>query len=99
MFEGPYGLNHFVHHHSKLDWSREGLDVPTGVSIKRYNAEFQSQSAVDAAVELHKRGLTADRIVSVRLHVAQGAYDVLGGGSYGPKDECRIKEQADHNLK
>jgi hypothetical protein len=24
--------------------------------------------------------------------VAQGAYDVLGGGSYGPKKECRIKE-------
>ncbi len=23
---------------------------------------------------------------------------MLGGGSYGPKDECRIKEQADHNL-
>lgn len=47
---------------------------------------------------MHKRGLAADRIASVRLHVAQGAYDVLGGGSYGPKDECRIKEQADHNL-
>ena len=99
VFDGPYGLDHLVRQHAKLDWSREGLDVPLGVSIKRYNAEFQSQSAVDAAVELHGRGLASDRIASVRLHVAQGAYDVLGGGSYGPKDECRIKEQADHNLK
>lgn len=24
---------------------------------------------------------------------------MLGSGSYGPTDECRIKEQADHNLK
>lgn len=95
VFDGPYGLDHLVRRHARLDCSREGLDVPLEVSIKRYNAEFQSQSAV----ELHKRGLTADRIAAVRLHVAQGAYDVLGGGSYGPKDECRIKEQADHNLK
>ncbi len=99
VFDGPYGLDHLVRQHAKLDWSREGLDMPMGVSIKRYNAEFQSQSAVDAAVELHGRGLAATGIASVRLHVAQGAYDVLGGGSYGPKDECRIKEQADHNLK
>ncbi len=99
VFDGPYGLDHLVRQHAKLDWSREGLDVPLGVSIKRYNAEFQSQSAVDAAVELHGGGLVADRIASVRLHVAQSAYDVLGGGSYGPKDECRIKEHADHNLK
>jgi 2-methylcitrate dehydratase len=30
--------------------------------------------------------------------VAQGAYDVLAGGTYGPKKVCRNKEQADHNL-
>jgi 2-methylcitrate dehydratase len=34
----------------------------------------------------------------MHVEVAQGAYDVLAGGTYGPKTECRIKEQADHNL-
>lgn len=99
VFDGPFGLDHLVRQHAAVDWLREGLDVPLRVSIKRYNAEFQSQSAVDAAVELHRRGLVADRIAAVRLHVAQGAYDVLGGGSYGPKDDVSIKEQADHNLR
>ena len=37
-------------------------------------------------------------IKSIHAEVAQGAYDVLAGGSYGPKAECRNKEQADHNL-
>ena len=99
VFDGPYGLNHLVHDHSDVDWSSEGLDVPLEVSIKRHNAEFQSQSAVDAAIELHRRGLAADRIASVRLDIAKGADDVLGGGTYGPQEECHDKEQADHNLK
>ena len=34
---------------------REGSNVPLGVLITRCNAELQSQSAVDAAVELHDR--------------------------------------------
>ncbi len=33
------------------------------------------------------------------MEVAKGAYDVLGGGSYGPKEDRHTKEQADHNLK
>ena len=99
VFDGPFGLDHLAGGHSRADWSRERLDAPLRTSIKRYNAEFQSQSAVDAAVELHRRGLATDQIVRVRLEVARGAYDVIGGGSYGSKDEVRDKEQADHNLK
>ena len=98
VFDGPYGLDHLVRDHCGVNWSREALDVPLQVSIKRHNAEFQSQSAVDAAVELHDHGLAADRIVAVRLDIARGAYDVIGGGSYGSKEECRTKEQADHSL-
>jgi 2-methylcitrate dehydratase PrpD len=37
-------------------------------------------------------------IKRVHVEVAQGAYDVLAGGTYGPKTVCRNKEQADHNL-
>jgi 2-methylcitrate dehydratase len=88
-----------VRDHSKIDWSTEPLDAVKRVSIKRYNAEFQSQTSVEAAIEVGRRIVDPARIASVTLDIAKGAYDVLGGGSYGPKDEVRIKEQADHNLK
>ncbi|WP_375382982.1 MmgE/PrpD family protein [uncultured Sphingomonas sp.] len=99
VFDGPFGLDHLVRDHSTIDWSKEPLDAGNRVSIKRYNAEFQSQTSVEAAIELGQRIADPGCITSVTLDVAKGAYDVLGGGSYGPKDDCRIKEQADHNLK
>ncbi len=98
VFDGPFGLDALVRERSDIDWSTEPLDAGKRVSIKRYNAEFQSQTCVEAAIALHDRVTDPSRIASVTVSVAQGAYDVLGGGSYGPKDECRIKEQADHNL-
>jgi 2-methylcitrate dehydratase len=98
VFEGPFGLEHLVGDRLSVDWAKERLDAPLGVSIKRYNAEFQSQSSIDAAVELHQ-GLDASAIREVVIDVAKGAYDVLGGGSYGQKEDCHNKEQADHNLK
>ena len=52
--------------------------------------------AVSGLRSEHKLDIKA--IKRIHVEVAQGAYDVLGGGSYGPKKECRIKEQADHNL-
>lgn len=99
-FDGPLGLFQLVDRHLGIDWSREGVDVPLAVSIKRHNAEFQSQTAVDLAIELRSRHeLAGAAIAKVIVEVADGAYEVLGGGKYGPKDDCHIKEQADHNLK
>ena len=98
VFEGPFGLEHLAQDKLDIDWSTEPLDAGKRVSIKRYNAEFQSQTCVEAAIELHGRITDPSRIASVTVDVAQGAYDVLGGGTYGPKDDCRIKEQADHSL-
>ncbi len=99
VFDGPFGLDQLVRDHSDIDWTTEPLDAAKRVSIKRYNAEFQSQTSVEAAIELGQRIGDPARIKTVTLDVAKGAYDVLGGGSYGPKDDVRIKEQADHNLK
>ena len=99
VFDGPFGLDHLVRNHSDIDWSKEPLDAAGRVSIKRYNAEFQSQTSVEAAIEVGRQIPDSGAITSVTLDVAKGAYDVLGGGSYGPKADCHIKEQADHNLK
>lgn len=97
VFDGPFGIFHLVDAELEHDWSREALDAPLKTSIKKHNAEFQSQTAVDLAVEL--RGKIGDAsIEKVVLEVAEGAYNVIGGGTYGPKVECHIKEQADHNL-
>ncbi len=100
VFEGPMGLSHLAGAKPSLDWSRERLDVPHRVSIKKHDAEFQSQSAVDLAIRLRNHhDIDARKIAEVNVQVSDGAYQVLGGGAYGPKDQCWTKEQADHNLK
>jgi 2-methylcitrate dehydratase len=54
---------------------------------------------ITVAIDLRaKHKLDPKAIKRIRVEVAQGAYDVLAGGTYDPKKECRIKEQADHNL-
>jgi 2-methylcitrate dehydratase len=99
VFDGPHGIFQIVRDRLDTDWTTEWFAYARRSSIKKYNAEFQSQSAVDLAIELrdaHKIDVKA--IKKIHVEVAQGAYDVLAGGSYGPKTECRTKEQADHNL-
>ncbi len=98
VFDGPFGLFHLVDATLEHDWSREPLDVPLKTSIKKHNAEFQSQTAVDLALDLRSQVGDLDRVRRITLEAAKGAYNVIGGGSYGPKTSCHIKEQADHNL-
>jgi 2-methylcitrate dehydratase len=99
VFDGPHGLFQIVGDHLDTDWTTEWFAYAQRSSIKKYNAEFQSQSAVDLAIDLRdKHNIDVEKINSMHVEVAQGAYDVLAGGTYGPKTECRVKEQADHNL-
>lgn len=100
VFDGPLGLFRLVGGALNIDWAREALDVPLRVSLKKHDAEFQSQTAVDLAIALRAtHALDPHDIERVDVEVTDGAYAVLGGGEYGPKDDCWIKEQADHNLK
>jgi 2-methylcitrate dehydratase len=100
VFDGPHGMFQLVDGSLPVDWSSEALDIPLRTSIKKHNAEFQSQTSVDLAIELRQtHALDPGSIIGVQIAVPDGAYQVLGGGVYGPKTECHIKEQADHNLK
>ncbi len=100
VFDGPLGLYALAGGHEDVDWEHERLDAVERTSIEQYNAEFQSQGAIDATLILRRQyDLRGADVDAITLEVAEGAYDVLGGGKYGPKDECHIKEQADHNLK
>jgi 2-methylcitrate dehydratase len=99
VFDGPHGIFQLVRDRLDFDWQTEWFGFARRSSLKKYNAEFQSQSAVDLVIDLrteHKFDVNA--IKRAHVEVAQGAYDVLAGGTYGPKTECRNKEQADHNL-
>ena len=98
VFDGPFGLFHLVDETLDHDWRRESLDMALKTSIKKHNAEFQSQTAVDLALDLRPQVGDLGKVRRITLEAAQGAYDVIGGGSYGPKTDCHIKEQADHNL-
>jgi 2-methylcitrate dehydratase len=99
VFDGPHGLFQIVRDRLDTDWTTEWFAYAQRSSMKKYNAEFQSQSAVDLAIDLRdNHNIDVEKINSIHVEVAQGAYDVLAGGTYGPKTECRIKEQADHNL-
>lgn len=100
VFEGPFGLQELVGHIAPIDWQQEGLGMVERCSIKAVNGEYQSQTAVSIALQLRReRGFDAKAIEGVRVDVPLEAYQVIGGGRYGPKDDPRIKEQADHNLK
>jgi 2-methylcitrate dehydratase len=99
VFEGPHGLFQLAQDRLDTDWTTEWFGYAQRSSLKKYNAEFQSQSAVDLAIDMRdKHKIDVNAIKSIHVEVAQGAYDVLAGGTYGPKKECRNKEQADHNL-
>ena len=100
VFDGPVGLYDLVKHKASIDWSKEGLDVIERCALKKFNAEFQSQAVLEAIMLLRQEhgDLRVEDIEEVTVDVPRGAYEVIGGGDYGPKTECHVKEQADHNL-
>ncbi len=99
VFEGNKGFMDAIAGRFEIDWGAEGLDAVTRTSIKRFNAEFHSQSALEAAVELKQQeGLSGDDIERVEVDVFQVAYDIIGGGEEGEKTSVRTKEEADHSL-
>jgi len=99
-FEGPLGYFELIKEKTAIDWSKESLDVLPRTSIKKFNGELHSQSAIEATVELqNEHNLSGDDIEEIVVDVFKEAYEVIGGGEYGQKTECHTKEQADHNLK
>ena len=100
LFEGPGGLEQTTGDPWAVDWAAERLDAIGGVMVKKYDAEARSQSALDATLALAaEHGVRADAVSHVRVDTFRLAYDNLGGGKFGPKDQVHAKEQADHNLK
>jgi 2-methylcitrate dehydratase len=99
VFEGNKGLMDAITGHFELDWSKENLEAVMNTSVKKYNAEFHSQSVLEGIQELratHK--VRPEEIENIRIDIFDVAYHIIGGGEEGDKQRVRTKEEADHSL-
>ncbi len=99
VFEGNKGLMDAITGHFELDWTQENLEAVRHTSVKKYNAEFHSQSALEGVLEL-RQALPPhlDEIERIKINIFDVAYHIIGGGEEGGKQDVRTKEEADHSL-
>src|SRR5438874_2763503 len=99
VFEGNKGLMDAITGPFELDWSREDLEAVRRTSVKKYNAEFHSQSALEGVLELRAtHQLRPEEIEGISIDIFDVAYHIIGGGEEGDKQRVRTKEEADHSL-
>ena len=99
VFEGNKGLMDAITGRFELDWTQENLEAVRHTNIKKYNAEFHSQSVLEGVLELRaSQYIRPEEIGSIRIGVFDVAYSIIGGGEEGDKQQVRIKEEADHSL-
>jgi 2-methylcitrate dehydratase len=99
VFEGNKGLMDAITGHFDLDWSKENLEVVRRTSVKKYNAEFHSQSALEGILELRSsEHIRPEDIQDIQIDIFDVAYHIIGGGEEGDKQQVRTKEEADHSL-
>ena len=107
VVEGPNGLDNLLHMQLRIDWEKQGYDGVVESSIKKYNAQIHTQSAIHCMIELVRQnraalsvaeGFDPSKVASIEAEVPRITYDFTGGGHYGVDKEVRTKEQADHSL-
>src|SRR5438552_3224809 len=99
LFEGHSGFMQALDTKCQVDWPGENLDLINRTLIKRYNAEVHSQSALEGLLELRRaHRIRGGQVRDVTIDIFRTAYEIIGGGEFGAKDQVDTKEQADHNL-
>ena len=99
VFEGNKGLMEAITGHFELDWSKETLEAVLRTSVKKYNAEFHSQSTLEGILELRAaHHISPEEIKDVKIDIFDVAYHIIGGGEEGNKQQVHTKEEADHSL-
>ncbi len=98
IFEGTRGFETLVSGpiDLKLPSSGEPPKKILETYIKPYPVEYHAQSAVKAAVELHKEGLRLEQIQDVVIYTHGASYQIIG--SEPEKWRPTSKETADHSL-
>jgi 2-methylcitrate dehydratase len=99
VFEGNKGFQDSIAGPFTLDWSKEDLEAVRRTSIKKYNAEFHSQSALEGILALrNEQHIHPQDIERIEIAIFDVAYHIIGGGEEGNKHRVRTKEEADHSL-
>src|SRR5580700_5425629 len=108
VIEGPLGIDHLLDRRLRVDWDAQGYEGVVSSTIKKYNAQIHTQSAVYCMIGLATAnkprlevaaGFDPRTIVSIDAEVTQITYDFTGGGLYGTEAAVTSKEQADHDLR
>ena len=99
VIEGDKGLMDAITGYFKMNWSGEDLGCVGRTTVKKYNAEIHSQTAIEAALTLLRRyRFSSTDIERVEVEIFDVAYNIIGGGEEGDKSTVFTKEQADHSL-
>jgi 2-methylcitrate dehydratase len=76
VFEGPLGLEELVGKQLSLDWDRESYDGVLACSLKRYNADFHAQSAIEGMLEMREaHQLQAPDVARIQVDIFKAGYD------------------------
>lgn len=99
VFEGNKGFIEAISGPFELDWKKEDLEAVTRTTLKEYNAEIHSQSAIECILRLRaKHNIRPESVKEVRVRIFDVAYNIIGGGEEGAKVDVTTKEEADHSL-
>lgn len=99
VIEGEKGLMDAITGYFEISWDGEDLGLVRRTTVKKYNAEIHSQTAIEAVMTLRQRyQFILKDIDRVRVEIFDVAYNIIGGGEEGDKKVVSTKEQADHSL-
>src|ERR1035437_2634737 len=99
VIEGEKGLMDAITGCIQVSWSGEDLGCVGRTTVKKYNAEIHSQTAIEAVLTLLRRyQFSSNDIERLDVEIFDVAYNIIGGGEEGDKRVVTTKEQADHSL-
>jgi len=99
VFEGNKGFMDSIAGRFEADWEHENLELVRRTSVKKYNAEFHSQSALEGILELREsHQLRPEQVERIEIAIFDVSFNIIGGGEEGDKHQVRTKEEADHSL-
>jgi 2-methylcitrate dehydratase len=99
VIEGDKGLMDAITGCFQTNWPGEGLGCVGRTTVKKYDAEIHSQTAIEAVLMLLRQyQFSSTDIERVDVEIFDVAYNIIGGGEEGDKAMVSTKEQADHSL-
>jgi 2-methylcitrate dehydratase len=99
LMEGPQGWEEVVGDRVQVQWSKQPLAKFRETSIKRYNSEGHTQSALECLLDLRsKHRVRAEDVLRVEVDAVKQVHNITGGGEAGDRAQVASKEQADHSL-